>query len=100
MEAYMFSWIPICMFLFVILPAQNAAKKAAVLKVIREGRDEVTNEIIVKCIGKVCVMSYGTLGSNITGRIIEVKDNWVEVDTKKGKAMLNLDYVQNIKVEY
>ena len=57
----------------------------------------MTNEIIQKYIGKICMISNGSLGENIMGRISEVNENWIEVETKKGRAVLNLDYIQSIK---
>ncbi len=95
----MFSWIPVFVLLFIILPAaQEAARRAAVLKVIRRRRERMTNDIVLKYVGKVCVMSFGN--RNITGKILEVNNNWAEVETKKGREVLNLDYVQSIKVVY
>ena len=59
----------------------------------------MTNEVIKKYIGRNCKISTGSLGTNIVGKIVDVNENWIEVETKKGKELINADFVQNIKVE-
>ncbi|MDF2593316.1 MAG: hypothetical protein K0S75_2782, partial [Clostridia bacterium] len=31
-------------------------------------------------------------------KIIDVNENWIEVETKKGNELINAEYVQSIKV--
>ena len=97
METYMVSWIPIFVLLFIILPQQYAARGAAALKIRRKERHMMTNELIQKYIGKYCFISNGTLGEKVHGKIVDVNNNWIEVETKKGNVIINLDYIQNIK---
>ena len=96
MEAYVV-WIPIFIVLFVILPQQDAAKRIATIREKQKERATMTNEIIQKFIGKTCYISNGTLGERVVGKLTEINANWIEVETKKGTVLLNLDYVQNIK---
>lgn len=56
----------------------------------------MTNEIIKKYIGTNCIITTGPFGASVTGTIIDVIDNWIEVETKKGKQLLNTDFVTNI----
>ena len=58
----------------------------------------MTNELLSKHIGKKCKISTGSYGSNVTGRILEIKDNWIEVETYKGLELINAEFVQNVKV--
>ena len=57
------------------------------------------NALVQKYKGKYCYISTGTLGEKIIGKIVDVNENWIEVETKKGNAILNLDYIQNIKTK-
>lgn len=59
----------------------------------------MTNELILKFRGKRCYITTGSMGVSIVGTIIEVVDNWVEVVTKKGTEMINLDFVQKLKLK-
>ena len=58
----------------------------------------MTNEIIKKYVGKNCKVSTGSFGTNVVGEIINVNENWIEIETKKGKELINADFVQSIKV--
>lgn len=58
----------------------------------------MTNEMIKKYVGKNCKISNGAYGSNATGEIINVNENWIEIETKKGIELINADFVQSIKV--
>lgn len=59
----------------------------------------MSNELIKACIGKECLISTGSLGSSYNKVVIkEVVDNWVQIE-KKGKIdLINIDYVQSIKI--
>lgn len=41
----------------------------------------------------------GTMGVVETGKMIEVSENWVEVATRKSVEILNLDFIQNIRLK-
>ncbi|MCM1989401.1 hypothetical protein KDK92_06585 [Oceanirhabdus seepicola] len=59
----------------------------------------MSNEIIKKYIGKNCIISTGTFGINVVGKIISVEENWIEVETKKGNELINAEFVQSIKIK-
>ncbi|WP_298841722.1 DUF6897 domain-containing protein [Clostridium sp.] len=97
------SWIAIGVPLFVVflivLPQQHKIKKLAILKrKKRKGLIIMTNELIKKYIGKKCSISTGDFGTNATGKIIDINENWIEVETKKGKELINAEFVQSIKI--
>lgn len=58
----------------------------------------MTNEVIKKYIGTNCNISTGTFGTNLTGKIKDVNENWMEVETKKGIELVNAEFVQSIKI--
>ena len=65
----------------------------------RKGVLRMTNEVLRKYIGKLCNISTGTFGVNIVGKIVDVNENWIEVETKKGNELINAEFVQNIKIK-
>ncbi|EHQ90324.1 hypothetical protein DesyoDRAFT_3294 [Desulfosporosinus youngiae DSM 17734] len=98
------SWIAIYLPLFIIfviiLPQQRAVHKAVLLKVRkRKGVAKMTNDLLKKYIGKKCLITTGTFGTNVRGIIIEVNENWLEVETKKGNELINGEFIQSIKEE-
>lgn len=93
-------YMPMFILLFIIIPQKREMEKAVVLKIKkRKGVKIMTNEIIKKYIGKYCKISTGSFGTNLVGTIIDVNENWLEVGTKKGKELINADFVQSIKVK-
>lgn len=98
------TWIaiytPIFIFIFVILPHQRAVQNAGILNIKkRKGVIIMTNELLKKYIGNNCHISTGTFGINIVGKIIEVNEKWIEVETKKGSELINSEYIQSIKIK-
>lgn len=91
-------YLPLFILFFVILPQQRAVQKAVLLKIRkRKGVVRMTNELISKYIGKKCLISTGTFGTNVKGIIIAVSENWLEVETKKGNELINAEFIQSIK---
>lgn len=58
----------------------------------------MTNEIIKKYIEKQCKISTGPWGESLKGKIVAVNENWIELETKKGRELVNADFVTKIKV--
>lgn len=59
----------------------------------------MSNETIKKYIGKNCRISTGSFGTNVQGRILDVKEEWIEVQTKKGIEIINAEFIQSIKID-
>lgn len=92
--------MPFFVIFFVIIPQQREMHKAVLLKIKkRKGVITMTNEVIKKYIGINCIISTGSFGTNVVGKIVDVNENWLEVETKKGKELINADFIQNIKVK-
>ena len=64
----------------------------------RKGRSFMTNKLIKKYLGKKCKVYAGSFGTNVKGKLKELEDNWLEVETSKGIELVNIDFIQNIKV--
>ncbi|WP_291642711.1 hypothetical protein [Clostridium sp.] len=93
-------YMPFFILLFLVLPQQREIKKSTILKIKkRKGLIIMTNEVIKKYIGKTCKISTGSFGREVIGEIIDVNENWIEVETKKGKELINADFIQSIKIK-
>ena len=58
----------------------------------------LANEVIKMHIGERCKITTGALGTTVVGIIVEVNENWIEVETRKGKELINADFIQSIKI--
>lgn len=91
--------MPLFIVFFVILPQQREIHKSIILKrKKRKGLIIMTNEVIKKYIGRDCKISTGSLGTNVIGKIIDVNENWIEIETKKGNELINAEFIQSIKI--
>jgi len=83
----------------VILPQQNQIQRARLQKrKNKKGVMIMANELIKKYIGKNCRITTGSFGTNVIGKITDVNENWIEVETKKGVEIINAEFVQSIKI--
>jgi hypothetical protein len=93
-------YMPFFILFFVILPQQRGLQKAIILKrKKRKGLIIMTNEVIKKYMGSNCKISTGSFGTNVIGKIVDVNENWIEVETKKGKELINAEFIQSIKIK-
>jgi hypothetical protein len=93
-------YVPLYLIFFIIIPQKRQIEKAILLKIRRrKGVLTMTNEILRQYIGKTCKVSTGSLGTTVVGKILEVNENWLELETKKGKELINADFIQSIKVK-
>jgi len=92
-------YLPLFIVFFIVLPQQREQNKAVIMRLKRRrGEIVMTNDVLKKYIGKKCMISTGSFGTNISGKIINVNENWIEVETRKGNQLINAEYVQSIKV--
>ena len=91
--------MPMFILFFVILPQQRKIQQMIIVKIKkRKGLVIMGTEVIKKYIGRTCKISTGTYGTNLTGKIVDVNENWIEVETKKGMELINAEFVQSIKI--
>jgi len=97
--AWIAIYLPLFILFFIILPQQRSLHKAVLLRIKkRKGVVKMTNELLNKYIGKNCLITTGSFGTNVKGKIISVNDNWIEVETKKGIELVNAEFIQSIKI--
>lgn len=93
-------YLPMFVLFFIILPQQLAEAKSVIFKVRnRRDREIMINELMKKYMGKRCSISTGTFGINVDGKIIEINENWIEVEAKKGNELINAEFIQRIKIK-
>ena len=93
-------YLPIFIIFFIIIPNQKKIMNDVLRKVKKRKKEGrlVTNKLIKKYIGKKCKVYSGSFGTNVKGKLNELEDNWLEVKTSKGIELVNIDFIQNIKV--
>ena len=92
--------MPLIIIFLIVIPNQREMQKLIMQKIkMRKGAMTMINEAINKYIGKNCKISSGSFGTNVTGRIIDVKENWIEVETRKGRELINADFIQSIQIK-
>lgn len=91
-------YMPIFILLFVIIP--NQRRNIMLARLLKKRRGVVmTNELVKRLIGKRCTISTGSMGSTFKkAKILNVVDNWISVEINGREDLINVDYVQYIKV--
>ena len=92
------SYIEIFLLLFIILMQQRERKRAAAERRIiansKKGEKKMT--ILLNGFEGKEVTLY-TLNDSVTGRIVEINDGWVKIDSGKEVSTVNLDYVIRVR---
>jgi hypothetical protein len=98
------TWIAIYMpmfIIFIMMQQQSYIQRHLIVRRRKHrGTNRMTNELLQKYVGQTCKLSGGSYGTTVKGRIVEVNENWVEVETTKGRELINAEFVQSIKVIY
>jgi hypothetical protein len=87
-------FLPLIIVFCIVIPKQR--RVVAISNKRKRGKNFMSNELVKKYIGKICIVSTGSFGTTVKGQIAAVEDNWIEVTGKKGSQILNLDYITNI----
>lgn len=75
----------------------NALRKCF-LNLTSERGEILTEHVIKKFIGSTCTIIAGTLSTNLEGKIVDVDERWIEVETGRGMELINLDTVHSIRM--
>lgn len=99
-SAWIVIYLPMLILFLIIIPQQREREKGALVKIKkRKGLITMTNEILKNYIGKTCKITSGSFGVNVVGTIIDINENWLEVETRRGKELINADFIQSIKIK-
>lgn len=55
-------------------------------------------ELIKEFIGKVCQITLLSDSFGITGKIIDLEENWIKIKEKETSRILNGDMIRDIKI--
>lgn len=92
-------YLPLFILFFVIFPRQKKVRQMVAQKIRkRKGLKVLTNELVKKYKGKRCKITTGALGTTVVGEIIEINENWIEINTRKGMEIINSDFIQSIRI--
>jgi len=83
----------------VIFPRQKKVRRIVAQKIRkRKGLKVLTNEMIKKYKGKRCKITTGALGTTVVGKMVEINENWIEIETRKGIEIINSDFIQSVRI--
>jgi hypothetical protein len=95
-------WIAIYLPIMMLIIASIQQMRFHLIMILRKNRkrgmSNMNNDLLNKYIGKICKISTGSYGNSIKGRILEIHDNWMEIETSKGRELVNAEFVQNIRI--
>jgi len=92
-------FLPLFLIFVIIIPSQR--RKIFIARMMRKKRGEskVSNELIKSCVGKICTISTGSLGSAYHKvKVVEVVDKWIKIESKGSENLINSDYILDVKV--
>ena len=97
--AIFISFLPIIILLFIILPQQKKkAKKIVINKIIKkERRVYMSKEVFKNLMGKNCLIY--SIDQYSEGKITEINDNWLKIETKKNIEIINIEFIEKIEVK-
>lgn len=95
------AFFPALFILFIAIGAIKRNDLQLQIKKIRKRRKEqktVDNSLLMRYIGKECIVQANGYIAGLVGKIIEVSGNWITIEDKKGKlTTFNCDYISSIK---
>lgn len=56
------------------------------------------NVLLERCTGRECVFVMGASGGSVKGTVLSVRENWLELQTKKGAQLVNSDHISQILI--
>ncbi len=92
-------YLPIIIIIFIVYPSDM--KKIKLVRLIKKKRGVkvMSNELIDRLVGKEVLITTGSLGSSYNKVVVvEVVENWIKVEKKGKMDLINIDFVQGIKV--
>ena len=92
--------MPMIVLFLIIIPNQRRAGYLGLLTIRkRKGRIKMSNEILMSYVGKTVTISTGNFGNAWTRVVVKrIVDNWMEVENKKSTDLINIEFIQSIKV--
>lgn len=99
MSAFYPTYAALLLLFIVIYMERRRNKNAAVIRKIVEKRRNGEMTILLNGFEGKEVTLY-TLNDSVTGRIVEINDGWVKIDSGKEISTVNLDYVIRVRERF
>lgn len=98
MSAMYPSYVAIFLMLLIIFMEQRKKKRAAVIRRILANKKKGDNKMHILFNGyEGKEVTVYTLNDQVQGRIVEIGEGWVKIDSGKEVSTVNLDYVIRVK---
>lgn len=98
MESFYPTYIAIFLLLFVVLMTQRSRKHMTAARRIVSNKKKGARKMTILLNGfEGKEVTLYTLNDSVTGRIVEINDGWVKIDSGKEVSTVNLDYVIRVK---
>lgn len=99
MESYQFCMIAVFLALLVIFFARRRRMAVVRSRIKKRKKKESLrmNELLLSYVGKNCYVYTFDGAVAMEGTIAAVNGQWMEIETKKGKKLVNSDYVMRIE---
>ncbi len=89
---YLLCFLPLALLL---LQQRRVWQQLLVLRVVRGGKNAMTNEMLSAYIGQECIIYL--MSGQVTGVIESVQDGWLRVKGQQDTDLVNLSYVSRIR---
>lgn len=99
MGAFYPTYVAIFLMFLVIYMERRRHKQAAALRRIISRRRNGKMTVLLNGFEGKEVTLY-TLNDSVTGRIVEIADGWVKIDSGKEVSTVNLDYVIRVRERF
>lgn len=99
MSAFYPTYAALLLLFIVIYMERRRNKNAAVIRKIVEKRRNGEMTILLNGFEGKEVTLY-TLNDSVAGRIVEINDGWVKIDSGKEISTVNLDYVIRVRERF
>jgi len=63
----------------------------------KKGSVQMNQELLNGFVGKNCIIKGSFTIQCVQGEIKHIEGNWMEVETKQGKELLNIDFIERIQ---
>lgn len=95
------SYIAIFLIIFVILMLQREQKRHTAARRIIANKKNGEKKMTVLLNGfEGKEVTLYTLNDSVAGRVVEINDGWVKIDSGKEVSTVNLDYVIRVRERY
>ena len=94
------SYYVLFLLVFLIIFFSLKKKRNRILRRIRrkrKGSVQMNQELLNGFVGKNCIIKGSDTIQCVQGEIKRIEGNWMEVETKQGKELLNIDFIERIQ---